>query len=128
KSADGDREPTKAELEAAKEEFAKLGAKYEFWRIWSPGKTQHHFKLAKTTTLDTLKKLPDFPFAHFIDLSDVKLNDGWLPDLAGARELRSVCFFSNPSVTDAWVVWLAGLPRLERLCLFDCQLVTDAGV
>ena len=42
-------------------------------RPWPTGKTEHHFELEKTTTLDTLKHLPKVPFAHVIDLNGVDL-------------------------------------------------------
>ena len=129
KTDDTGREPTKAELEAAKEEFAKWGAKYVYWQP-SPtlSKARHCFVFGSRTTLDTLKHLPEVPFAHLIDLSQVEFQDGWLADLPGARGLRAVCINSNPTLTDTWVEWLVGLKRLERFYLFDCKKVTDAGV
>ena len=128
KTDDIGREPTKAELEAAKEEFSKWGAKYVYWQTWPTDKTEHHFELDKTTTLDTLKHLPEVSFTHVIDLSKVELQDSWLSDLNGLVGLRSVCIFSNPRVTDAWVAGLTGLPHLTRLNLVDCKQVTDTGV
>src|SRR6516162_2876190 len=66
KTDDGRREPTKAELEAAKEAYKALGVRYEARPDYWPGGTLHVFCVGGLTA-EIAKQLPDLPFNYMLD-------------------------------------------------------------
>jgi hypothetical protein len=121
-----DREPTPAELEAAKQAYEKLGGSYQFIRDYRTGSVRHVFSVGLGLPPEALKHLPDPDFNYQLFLG-VELEEGSLKQLARLRNLRHLQLQRNPGLADATLAELAALPRLERLDL-ECRKVTGQGL
>jgi hypothetical protein len=119
--------PTKEQLDAAKDAYAKFGAKYECIEVPITKVSSHVFTLsAKTTDADLKGGLPALPFRFALHLPNTKVTDAGLKELKGLNNLN-VLVLNNTQVTDAGLKELKGLNNLEILSL-DGTKVTDAGL
>ncbi len=76
--------PTAEQLQAAKEAFAKIGGKYfdieKFPYFDMPGDTED----------DDLKKIPNLPFSFGLDLSETKVTDAGMKQIAKLKNLTTL--------------------------------------
>jgi hypothetical protein len=77
-------QPTKEQLEAAKQAYAKFGAQYEPYTNQKTKQTFHSFTMPMTTTDAALKGLPDLPFSFGLVLRSRQVTD------AGLKELKDL--------------------------------------
>src|SRR6478672_5325220 len=90
-------EPTEEELEAAKRQFKKLGARFFKMEVGKP--PTYGFALPRKTKDDDLKTLPDVSFVFALSLGDTKVTDAGLKELAKLKNLTFL-IVSNTKVTD----------------------------
>ncbi|MCE9531556.1 MAG: hypothetical protein K8T89_10610 [Planctomycetes bacterium] len=119
-------EPTVEQLAAAKEAFAKLGAKYECVNAEGVEQSFHVFYMPKKTIDADLKKLPDLPFNFVLSLTGTKVTDDGLKELKSLKNLFSL-YLSGDKITDRAVNEIKELKKLASLSLCDTK-ITKAGV
>ncbi len=83
-------EPTKEQLEAAKEAYAKFGGKYETDTNLKTKQITRRFTMPITTTDGDLKGLPDLPFSFGLYLNSTKVTDAGLKELKELKQLTTL--------------------------------------
>jgi Leucine-rich repeat (LRR) protein len=116
------REPTDAELEDAKQMYAKHNGIISPGCDYVAGRRIHWFLLSENSLLRTL---PDLPFEYGVELG-FDPPEGFLRSLGRFRNLHNIRLVGGS--TDAKLAELVSLPKLERLDLFFCHQVTDVGL
>ncbi len=119
-------EPSEKQLEAAKEAYAKFGAKYAADTNPKTEQTVHLFRMPKTTTDADLKGLPDLPFSFGLGLISTQVTDAGLKELKELKQLTTLDL-EGTQVTDAGLKELKELKQLAELNLSRTK-VTDAGL
>src|SRR5262245_26502591 len=77
--------PTPAQLQAAKDAFAKVGGVYA--GVWDPAtkRTVAVFAMPGSTKDMDLRELPDLPFGFGLSLRDTQVTDAGLKELRGLK-------------------------------------------
>ena len=113
-------QPTKEQLEDAKEAYAKFGAKYEVTTELKTKQTSHRFVMPTSTTDAELKGLPDLPFSFGLNLSVSQVTDAGLKELKQLKQLNSL-ELSLTEVTDAGLKELQGTQKTQLARTRECS-------
>jgi internalin A len=118
-------EPTAEQLIAAKEAYAKHGAKYDT-SILCMKDGDHVFLMPFETTDADLKGLPNLPFRFGLSLYCTQVTDAGLKELKELKNLTAL--HVNTNVTDTGRKELKEFKNLAHLSLYAATNVTDAGM
>ncbi len=117
-------QPNAEQLTAAKDAYAKLGAKYERLDVEGIEPPFHLFRMPETTTDADLKRLPDLPFHFLLSLGGTKITDDGLKELKSLKKLIGLNL-AGTKVTDAGMKDIKELKDLFELCLYDTKVTMD---